>query len=168
MSIVAKQAEPDRPIRVGGPTPIRKDAACITSLRINLSNLVVFGFMAQGFHWNVSGRDFYQLHELFGDIYEDAFEAVDPMAEHIRIMGGDAPFTLDEFQRLAMVDVVSAPIDATAMIRTLLAANDQVVSALNEAFAIANDINAQGTADFLAGRLDMHGKWSWMLRESIG
>jgi starvation-inducible DNA-binding protein len=168
VSIVAKQTEPDLPVRVGSPVPVRKDAACVTSLRINLSNLVVFGFMAQGFHWNVTGRDFYQLHELFGEIYEDAFEAIDPMAEQIRTMGASAPFTLDEFQRLAMIDIVTAPIDASAMIRTLLTANDQVTAALNEAFAIATDINAQGIVDFLAGRIDRHQKWAWMLRESLG
>lgn len=168
MSIVSKQAEPDVPVRFGSVTPVQKDAACVTSLRIVLSNTIVFAFMAQGYHWNVTGRDFAQLHDLFGDIYEDAFGAVDPTAENIRKMGGEAPFMLGDFQRYSTVEQIAAPIDATTMLRTLAVANMQVIETLNDAFAIANDINEQGIADFLAGRIDMHQKWGWMLRESIG
>lgn len=167
MSIVSKQAEPDRPIRPGVPTPVRKEAACVAALRIVLSDTVVFQFMAQGFHWNVSGRDFVQLHDLFGDIYEDAQAAIDPTAENIRKMDGEAPYLLGDFQRYTTLDQVATPVDATTMIRTLMAANEQVIASLNSAFAIADDLNLQGIADFLAGRIDMHKKWGWMLRESI-
>jgi starvation-inducible DNA-binding protein len=168
VSIVAKQSEPDVPLRFGRVTPVRKDAALVTSLRIVLSNTVIFGFMAQGYHWNVTGRDFTQLHDLFGDIYEDTFGAVDPTAENIRKMGGEAPYLLGDFQRYSTVDQIATPIDATTMIRTLAAANMQVIETLNDTFAIANDLNEQGVADFLAARIDMHQKWGWMLRESIG
>jgi starvation-inducible DNA-binding protein len=168
VSIVAKQSEPDVPVRFGSVTPVRKDAALVTSLRIVLSNTVVFAFMAQGYHWNVTGRDFTQLHDLFGDIYEDAQAAIDPTAENIRKMGGEAPYMLGDFQRYSTVEQTATPIDATTMIRTLAVANMQVIETLNDAFAIANDINEQGIADFLASRIDMHQKWGWMLRESIG
>lgn len=167
MSIVAKQSDPDRPLRPGLLTPVRKEAACIAALRIVLSDTVVFQFMAQGFHWNVSGRDFVQLHGLFGDIYEDAQEAIDPIAENIRKMDGEAPYLLADFQRFTTLDQVATPVDATTMIRTLLVANMQVVRSLEEALAIADDLNLQGVADFLAGRIDMHKKWGWMLRETI-
>lgn len=168
MSIVSKQAEPDKALRPGVSAPIRKDSACIVSLRIVLANTVVFGYMAQGFHWNVTGPDFPQLHELFGNIYEDAFDSIDPTAENIRKLGGEAPFMLDDFQRLSTIDTVSAPIDAPAMLRALLAAVDQLLRSVNDAFAIATDINEQGIADFLASRDDMLKKWAWQLRESIG
>lgn len=168
MSIVAKQAEPDRPVRFGAVTPVQKDSACIMSLRIVLANEVVFAFMAQGFHWNVTGPDFPQLHELFGEIYEDAHGAIDPTAENIRKMGGEAPFMLTDYARLSTVDQVATPVDAPGMVRALMAANEQVNRSILDAFAIANDINEQGIADFLASRDDMHKKWAWMLRETAG
>ena len=168
MSIVAKQSEPDRPLRPGAVTPVRKDAACIMSLRIVLANNVVFSYMAQGFHWNVTGPDFPQLHDLFGEIYEDVAGAIDPTAENIRKMGGEAPFLLGDFQRLTTIDQVATPVDAPSMIRTLLGANAQINQSILDAFAIAEDINEQGIADFLASRDDMHKKWTWMLRETIG
>lgn len=167
MSIVAKQSEPDRPIRGLGVQPVSKDAACVAALRICLSDAVVLSFMAQGFHWNVSGRDFTQLHTLFGNIYEDVYEAVDPLAENIRKIDAEAPYLLSDFQRYTTITQVATPVDASTMIRTLHEANEQATKALNSAFAIATDMNLQGIADFLAGRIDMHTKWSWMLRESM-
>jgi len=166
VSIVAKQSEPDRPIR-GAVRPVRKEAACVAALRICLSDAVVFSFMAQGFHWNVSGRDFTQLHMLFGEIYEDVQGSVDPLAENIRKMDAEAPFLLGEFMRYTSITQVATPVDASTMLRTLLEANMQVTENLKSAFDVANDLNLQGIANFLADRIDKHRKWSWMLRESV-
>lgn len=168
MSIVSKQSEPDVPFRPGSVALMRKEAACISALRMTLADEVVLSFMAQGFHWNVTGPQFPQLHELFGDIYEDVYGAIDPTAENIRKLGGEAPFLLGEYQRLTSIDQVATPIDAPGMVRSLRTANVQMVSTLRDTFAIANAINEQGIADFIAGRIDMQQKWDWMLRETAG
>ena len=59
------------------------------SLKILLATEYAFTVKAQQFHWNVEGPDFVQLHEFFGNIYEDVYSAIDPTAEYIR--------TLDEY-----------------------------------------------------------------------
>lgn len=41
-------------------------------------------------HWNVKGKDFYQLHLLFDDIAGDVFPFVDELAERITALGGTA------------------------------------------------------------------------------
>ena len=52
-----------------------------------LCNAIVFYFTAHRAHWNVTGPDFAEYHELFGDIYDDVYDAVDPLAENIRKLG---------------------------------------------------------------------------------
>lgn len=168
MGIVAKQSEPDVPVRPGARTPVSKQAACISALRMTLADQVTLSFLAQGFHWNVSGPDFPQLHEMFGDIYEDVYGSIDPTAENIRKMGGEAPFLLSEYQRLTSIDQIGTPIDAPGMVRSLKSANAQMIATLKDTFAIADSINEQGVADFIAGRIDMQQKWDWMLRETAG
>jgi DNA-binding ferritin-like protein len=37
-----------------------------------------------------------------------------------------------------------------------------------EAFGIANALNQQGIANFLAERIDMHDKWLWQLGTIVG
>ena len=41
-------------------------------------------------HWNVKGRDFFQLHELFDKIHGYVEEFVDMIAERITTLGGVA------------------------------------------------------------------------------
>jgi starvation-inducible DNA-binding protein len=168
--IVSKQSDQGFPIRPGSRdvSPVAKDAACVAVLRMALADLVVFQFMAQGFHWNVKGPRFPQLHEMFGEIYEEAQVAVDPMAENIRKMGGEAPYMMGEFSRLTRIDQVATPVDDHSMIRSLLYANATVLETLKEASAIAEQIRAFGVMDFLGGRIDVHEKWAWMLGETAG
>jgi len=42
-----------------------------------------------------------------------------------------------------------------------------MIETLNEAFAAAEEENKQGIANFIAERLDAHGKHGWMLRSIL-
>lgn len=44
-------------------------------------------------HWNVKGRDFYQLHKLFDAVAEEVLEWVDMFAERATALGGYATGT---------------------------------------------------------------------------
>ena len=45
-------------------------------------------------HWNVKGKDFYQLHELFDELYTEVSAHVDLIAERITTLGGYANGTV--------------------------------------------------------------------------
>jgi DNA-binding ferritin-like protein len=53
------------------------------------------------------------------------------------------------------------------MIEELLANNGQMIELLNQCFAEAEQENQQGIMDFLAERIDAHGKHGWMLRSFL-
>ena len=134
-----------------------------------LSDVVAFKFIAHGYHWNVKGSQFSEYHGLFGSIYEDADESIDPLAENILKLGYDAPFRLSDFQSLRELDEPAlTPDTPAAMAASLLDLNDDIIDGYNEAFAQSQMENQQGVANFLAERIDAHQKWSWQLRSSIG
>lgn len=133
-----------------------------------LGEVVAFRFLAQGFHWNVMGINFQQFHDMFQEIYEDADGSIDPIAENIRKLNFDAPFRLSDF----MCGVASMEIpetnDPALMSQVLYVANEQVRGCIMKAFTLADCIEEQGVANFLAERLDMHSKWQWQLRAVVG
>jgi DNA-binding ferritin-like protein len=53
------------------------------------------------------------------------------------------------------------------MIEELLANNGQLLELLNKNFAIAEQENQQGIANFIAERIDAHQKHGWMLRSFL-
>jgi len=138
------------------------------ALAETLSNVVVFQYMAHGFHWNVKGPHFAQFHEFFGEIYEDAQGSEDDLAENIRRIGYDAPSALPQFMALSNVQYVECSSDPLEMSQVLLEANSVVIDSLNGTFTIANAINEQGVANLIAERIDMHKKWQWQLISTLG
>lgn len=45
-------------------------------------------------HWNIKGKDFYQLHLLFDDVASALYEHIDTVAERITALGGVAHGTV--------------------------------------------------------------------------
>jgi starvation-inducible DNA-binding protein len=132
-----------------------------------LANTFVMYFKAQSYHWNVEGINFPQMHEFFGDLYEELQGAVDPFAEQIRALGEYAPKNLDEIFRLKTIDGDNVATTASAMVADLLIANDQSIVTLNKLFGELDAAGEQGFADFVAGRLDAHKKHGWMLKSIL-
>ncbi len=119
---------------------------------------------SHNYHWNVEGPNFPQYHEFFGNLYEELYGAVDPIAEQIRALDSYAPGSFGRFQELTDIqDETNVPM-GTDMARKLLSDNQIVLNTLNMAFKLAEQFDKQGLMDFLAGRIDVHNKHAWMLR----
>lgn len=137
-------------------------------LNTTLADVITFYYRAHAAHWNVVGPDFAQYHELFGEIYEDTYDSIDPLAENIRKCGGVPVSTLPEIVAARTIDDSPASTDARSLAADLMTANDLVVDCLKRAFDAADDADEQGLANFLAERIDRHQMWRWQLASSLG
>jgi starvation-inducible DNA-binding protein len=138
------------------------------ALKTLLATEYAFVIKAQLFHWNVEGPDFAQLHEFFGNIYEEVYEnSIDQTAEFIRVLDDYTPGSFERFGELSRISGQTKIPRARLMIEELAANNNELVSLLNETFAVAEQENQQGIMDFLASRIDAHGKHGWMLRSFL-
>jgi starvation-inducible DNA-binding protein len=137
-------------------------------LAVCLADTVTYKFIAHGYHWNVKGPEFTQFHDFFATLYEDADSAIDPLAENVRKLGFDAPFTLEDFASLTCVSVNPVSGDPIEMSSNLYEINCHLKECLTKAFDIANACNEQGIANFLAERIDQHAKWVWQIGTTIG
>ncbi len=142
----------------------RSESNLETALRAALSTTFMFYVEAHIFHWNVTGPRFSQLHAFFGEIYEDAFEASDALAEHLRTLEAMAPETSAELFDPSAVRIEQPVADADAMVAKLDADNSIVMTVLKNAQEAAEGEGEVGVANFLQDRIDRHAKWGWMLR----
>ena len=140
----------------------------VDSLKTLLASEYAFVIKAQLFHWNVEGPDFAQLHEFFSNIYEEVYDnSIDQTAEYIRILDDYTPGSFERFQELSVIKGQTKIPRARLMIEELLANNQQMIDLLNETFAVAEQESQQGIMDFLATRIDAHGKHGWMLKSFL-
>jgi hypothetical protein len=157
-----------------GINPTQPDMEAVTTtdlynqLRDLLGDVVGFRFLAHGFHWNVRGINFQQFHDFFEEIYTDANDSIDGIAENIRKINFDAPFRLAEFMESAPESEPTDSSDPLEMCRSLYTANEDVRECIVKALDLADDLEQQGIVNFLAERLDMHSKWQWQLRAIVG
>lgn len=139
----------------------------VKSMRECLANTFVMYFKAHAFHWNVEGVHFPTYHGFFGDLYAELHGAVDPIAEEIRALDMYAPSGLNEMYASANLADSNLKGDAVGdMLSALIIDNERILVCLNNSFKLANDMDLQGLADFIAGRIDTHKKHGWMLKAS--
>jgi starvation-inducible DNA-binding protein len=140
----------------------------IASLKVALGNTFTMYFKAHSYHWNVEGMFFSQFHDFFGDIYEDVYGAVDPLAEELRKLDAYAPISLMEiYGYKTIMEDSSKPDTATEMVINLLTANTEVLNCLTPLFDIATAEKQQGLANFIADRMDAHKKFEWQLQATL-
>lgn len=139
----------------------------IDELKVALATTFSFYLKAQFFHWNVTGKDFVQLHDFFGKVYEEVLDSIDTMAEHIRALDAYAPGGLKRMAELSLIsdtDIIPSDIE---MVNTLYKDNAVVIGVLNLVFRLADEENEQALADFISQRLASHKKHAWMMRSIL-
>ena len=138
------------------------------SLKTLLATEYAFVIKAQFFHWNVEGPDFSELHQFFGMIYNEVYDnSIDKTAEYIRTLDDYTPGSFERFAELSQIPGQTKIPRARLMIEELLANNSQMIELLNKCFAIAEQENQQGIANFIAERIDAHGQWGWQLKSFL-
>ena len=138
------------------------------NLKCVLACSYAFAVKAQNFHWNVEGPDFPQYHKFLGKLYEEVNDnAIDRTAEFIRTLDEYAPGSFSRFLELSKIPEQTRIPRAELMMQELYNDNLTMIETLNEAFAAAEEENQQGIANFIAERLDAHGKHGWMLRSIL-
>lgn len=119
-----------------------------------------------GFHWNVVGQDFFQYHELFGEIYTEVYESIDTFAEQLRTLQISAPGSLQQILDLAQIEETLVVPAKDSMVSELLMCNETVLETLRKAYNLCGLYSKFGFENFLADRITAHEKHSWMLRSS--
>lgn len=122
---------------------------------------------AENFHWNVTGPDFLQYHELFGKIYDEVDDELDDFAERVRAIRAYVPASFSQLlEHSAIADTLEV-LPKNEMVRVLYVDNGKVHTELLAAYTLAEKENEHGLSAFLSERIDAHRKHGWMLYSSM-
>ena len=136
-------------------------------LKIAFASQYAFAIKAQNYHWNVEGSDFYQLHNLFEDIYTEVYGAIDAFAENIRKIKAYTPASLYRFSALAAIDDEVEILEPQAMVAELLRDAEKMQEIMKVLFTEAEARGENGLSNFRADRQDAFAKHAWFLRSTL-
>jgi starvation-inducible DNA-binding protein len=136
-------------------------------LKTFLASTYAYTIKAQFFHWSVEGPDFGQLHKFFQKIYEDAYSAIDPIAEYIRTTEEYAPGSFERFQELSQIQGQTKVPRARLMLQELLADTQTMIDMSKQVFDAAAAEGREDVANFAAERQSQHGKYMWQIKSYL-
>lgn len=137
----------------------------VAILNSTLANEAVLAQKTRNAHWNVSGADFYELHTLFETQYQMMNNLSDEIAERVRMLGGVAIGSLDEF--LDHTQLEETPGEVPGLL-TLLADHEAAIRYLREDVRnCTEEYEDEGTFELLVSIMRLHEKMAWMLRSYI-
>jgi starvation-inducible DNA-binding protein len=140
----------------------------VENLKVVLASSFTLYLKAHNFHWNIEGPDFPQYHLFLDTFNNEIFEnAIDRSAEFIRALDHYAPGSYTRFNELSIIQDQTLIPRAELMMVELYEDNTKLLAYLKEVFHIAEQEDEQGVANFIAERIDAHGKHGWMLRSIL-
>lgn len=121
----------------------------------------------QACHWNARGPGFIGIHKLTEEQYNELFVAADELAERVRALDADAPFSLAEMQRIATLEEATQVHKLDDAIRMLVSDNKAMSERARDLALDADEQDDLVTHDMLVARIEVHDKAAWLLRSNL-
>ncbi|MDI5922640.1 Dps family protein [Halomonas sp. LR5S13] len=128
-----------------------------------LANYQIFYMNVRGYHWNVKGRQFFQLHEKFEEFYTDLLTKVDEVAERILTLGHQPVHAYSDYVKLARIQEDKNVHDGEACVRGVLQGYQTLIELQRELLSLASDADDEGTAAQAGDYIREQEKTVWML-----
>ncbi len=135
----------------------------VEALNNLLANYHVHYQKLRNYHWNVTGHDFFELHEVFEQEYNAVKLAIDEIAERIRVFGKTPLSTLKEYLDVAEIKETGTDLPSEKMVEEILSDFEVLLSFMVDAIEAAEEIGDIATNDLITGYIKRTEKMHWML-----
>lgn len=133
-----------------------------------LANFQVYYQNLRGIHWNIKGKEFFDLHAKFEELYTDANLKVDEVAERILTLGTTPLHTFNDYIEAAKVPVgknVSKDEDA---VRLIINSLTELLKIERQILESSDDANDEGTNSMMSDFITEQEKTVWMMKAWLG
>ncbi|MFI3314146.1 MAG: Dps family protein [Rikenellaceae bacterium] len=141
----------------------QKTAKVVDELQILLADYQIFYTNIRGFHWNIKGKNFFQLHAKFEELYLDASEKVDDIAERILTLGGVPKNSFTDYLKMSTIGDISAVSCAENAMKDLLENIGVLIEEEKKVFALASEADDDSTVSMMSDYIREQEKLVWML-----
>ena len=133
-----------------------------------LANYQVFYMNTRGFHWNIKGNNFFELHVKFEELYTDFQLKIDEIAERILTLGFTPVHSFADYLDLAQVPVAKNVTDGRACVAELLNSFQIIIGFQRELLDLAGEANDEGTSALMSDYIREQEKLVWMYSAWMG
>lgn len=143
---------------------IDKDKAQNLSKLLNdlLANYQVYYSNIRGFHWNVKGEKFFELHVKFEELYDDLILKIDELAERILTLGFEPEYRYSKYIEVSEIKEADQTHDGIQDVRDLVSGLSILISKQRAILEVSGEADDEGTNALMSDYIREQEKLVWM------
>jgi len=135
----------------------------VTQLNILLADYHVYYQKLRNFHWNVLGKNFFDLHHKFEEMYNQTKINIDEVAERIVTLKYHPISKLSDYIEISRIKESSPLLTDVEMVATIISDHKILIEQLSKVSNRAEKAKDEGTNDLIGSYIRALEKSTWML-----
>lgn len=140
-----------------------KTKTTVQELNVLLADYHLYYQKLRNFHWNIVGQNFFDLHEQFEEMYNDAKLKIDEIAERILTLRFQPKSNFTDYLKMSNLSEASSDLDDSEMVKALLEDHGRIITQMRKVVDVADENDDEGTIDMVGAYIRELEKTSWML-----
>jgi len=133
-----------------------------------LANYQILYMNVRGFHWNVRGERFFELHAKFEETYNDLLLKIDEIAERILTLGQKPQHSYSNYINQSQIKEATNVVDGRDCVTQLLEGYKILIALQRDILEQAGLLEDEGTASLMSDYIKEQEKTAWMLTSYLG
>ncbi len=141
----------------------KQSESLANDLNILLASFQVYYQNLRGLHWNIKGKNFFELHVKFEELYTDAQEKVDLIAERVLTLQGQPIHTFDEYIKTSSVAVAKNITNDVEAVGVIVSSLSSLIKIERELLNFSDEAEDEGTNSMMSDFISEQEKTIWMM-----
>ena len=148
---------------------IEMEKANQLSLKLNnlLADYQVYYQNLRALHWNIKGKEFFELHLKFEEYYDDAVIKIDEIAERILTLEGEPLHTFSDYLKTSDIIEEKGVTDGIRGVSIIISNLSSLILKEREILQLASEANDEGTVSLMSDYISETEKTLWMLNSYL-
>ena len=139
-----------------------KSRTLAEKLNLLLANYSIFYQNTRGYHWNIKGEKFFELHLKFEELYNDLLLKIDEVAERILTLGFTPTHQYSIYESVSGIKETKEVSDGMKAVKDILSSFQAIIMLQRELLTLSDGAGDEGTNALMSDYIREQEKLVWM------
>jgi len=140
----------------------KKAGELAEKLNALLANYSIFYQNTRGYHWNIKGEKFFELHMKFEELYNDLFIKIDEVAERILTLGYTPKHNYSDYKKNSKVIESNEVSNGIKAVKEIIESFKVIIMIQRDLLNLSADAGDEGTNALMSDYIRAQEKLVWM------
>ncbi|MDI9339369.1 MAG: Dps family protein [Sediminibacterium sp.] len=122
----------------------------------------------RGFHWNIKGHDFFEMHLKFEEMYTDFQTKIDEVAERILTLGATPAHSYSQYLKTSVITEQTDVSNGKKALAIIIESLEKILKIERSILKKASEQDDEGTCALMSDYIREQEKALWMYNAYLG